>query len=298
MVAVEEVTDESPTVRTLAFSDGVMHGALPGQFAMVWVPGIGELPMSVMVSGKPGMAAFTVRRHGTASTGLYNTRVGEMIGIRGPYGNSFDPRPGKTMLVGGGTGLVPLMRLLSTVGPGRGGGGDVTVLIGARTKDEVFFEGLANEMLAGNNNNSGNSGGGGNNNNNNSGSGGNNNNSNSGGIPGRVIVTTEDGTRGERGLVTETVDRLLTPEAGFDCVYTCGPEAMMYRTVEIARSRGVFVQASIERMMKCGVGICGSCCMGPDLVCRDGTVFDGDHLASNPEFGRVHRNKAGVLESY
>jgi dihydroorotate dehydrogenase electron transfer subunit len=51
-------------------------------------------------------------------------------------------------------------------------------------------------------------------------------------------------------------------------------------------------------MMKCGVGICGSCCVGEDLVCKDGTVFDGQHLSSNKEFGYFHRNKAGILENY
>jgi len=261
IVTVEKVVAESPTVRTLVFSDGVMPGAEPGQFAMVWVPGIGELPMSVMISEEPGRAAFTVRRHGTTSSGLYDTGAGQKIGIRGPYGNSFDVRPGKILLVGGGTGLVPLMRLLTVIRPDH----DVTVLVGARTKDEVFFEDLAGRLLAG--------------------------------ASGRILVTTEDGTRGTRGLVTDLVDR-LTAETVFDGVYTCGPELMMYKTVQLARSRGMFVQASLERVMKCGVGICGSCCAGPDLVCRDGTVFDGEHLASNREFGRAYRNKAGMLENY
>ena len=261
IVTIEDVIDESPTVRTLIFSDDVMSAAKPGQFAMVWVPGVNELPMSVMISREPGRAAFTVRRQGPASTGLYSIPVGAQIGIRGPYGNSFDLRSGRIMLVGGGTGLVPMMRLLSTIRPDN----DVTVLIGARTDNEVFFEDLANELLTDN--------------------------------PHQVLVSTEDGTRGQDGLVTDIVDR-LTKEQEFDCIYTCGPELMMYRTVKIAYSRGVSVQASLERMMKCGVGICGSCCMASDLVCRDGTVFDGTHLMNNPEFGRIHRNKAGMLENY
>lgn len=265
-MTVEDVVDESPTVRTLVFSDDAMHDAAPGQFAMVWIPGTGELPMSVMVSGRPGRAAFTVRRHGPASTGLYNTRAGGQIGIRGPYGNSFDLRPGRIMLVGGGTGMVPMMRLLAAVRPGSD---DVTVLIGARTRDEVLFEGLANDLLASN--------------------------------PHRVIAATQDGTYGRRGLVTDVAAGMIGGAGGgggFDAVYTCGPEMMMYKTVEIALSSGLFVQASLERMMKCGVGICGSCCMGPDLVCRDGTVFDGRHLASNGEFGRTYRTKSGTPESY
>ena len=73
---------------------------------------------------------------------------------------------------------------------------------------------------------------------------------------------------------------------------------MMYKTVKLAISNQVFVQASLERMMKCGVGICGSCCVGEDLACKAGTIFDGTHLSKNPEFGHSHRNKAGILEDY
>ncbi len=258
---IEKIIDETPTVRTLVFSDEIMSKVLPGQFAMVWIPGINELPMSVMISEETGKAAFTVRKHGPASTGLYNLKVGEQIGIRGPYGNSFDIKNGKLLLVGGGTGLVPMMRLLTYVKSTD----DVTVLIGASTKEEVFFEDLANNLLKNNTH--------------------------------KVIVTTDDGSYGEKGYVTDTVEKLLN-QNNFDGVYSCGPEIMMYKTVQLAHSKGIFVQASLERMMKCGVGICGSCCVGEDLVCRDGTVFDGDHLSSNKEFGYFYRNKAGILEKY
>ncbi|MFB5597855.1 MAG: dihydroorotate dehydrogenase electron transfer subunit [Nitrosopumilaceae archaeon] len=261
IVTIEKVIDETPTVRTLIFSDDVMPNVLPGQFAMVWIPGINELPMSVMISNESGKAAFTVRKHGLASTGLFNIKTGEKIGVRGPYGNAFDIKQGKLLLVGGGTGLVPMMRLLTHVKPTD----DVTVLIGAKSKDEVFFENLANELLKNNSHN--------------------------------VIVCTDDGSYGEKGFVTDVVEKLVT-ESNFDGVYTCGPEKMMYKTVQSAHSRGIFVQASLERMMKCGVGICGSCCVGEDLACKDGTIFDGNHLSQNKEFGYTHRNKAGILEDY
>ena len=258
---IEKVVDQTPTVRTLVFSDNVLPNVLPGQFAMVWVPGINELPMSVMITQESGMAAFTVRKHGPASTGLYALQPGDSIGVRGPYGNSFHLKSGKLLLVGGGTGLVPLMRLLTHTKPTD----DVTFLIGAKTKEEVFFEDLANKLLEKN--------------------------------PHKVIVCTDDGSYGEKGFVTDTVEKLMS-EVKYDGVYTCGPEIMMYKTVKAAHSSGCFVQASLERMMKCGVGICGSCCIGEDLVCRDGTVFDGDHLLANKEFGFFHRNKAGILENY
>ncbi len=261
IVTIEKVIDETPTVRTLVFSDEIMSNVLPGQFAMVWIPGVNELPMSVMISKESGKAAFTVRKHGPASTGLFNVKVNEQIGIRGPYGNSFDLKEGKLLLVGGGTGLVPMMRLLTFVKSTD----DVTVLIGAKSKDEIFFEDLANNLLENNTH--------------------------------QVIISTDDGSYGERGFVTDLVEKLVN-ETRFDAVYVCGPEIMMYKTVQLAHSRGIFVQASLERMMKCGVGICGSCCVGEDLVCRDGTVFDGQHLLSNKEFGYFYRNKAGILENY
>ena len=249
IVTIEKVIDETPTVRTLYFSDDVMSNVLPGQFAMVWIPGINELPMSVMISNESGKAAFTVRKHGLASTGLFNIRSGEKIGVRGPYGNAFDVKQGKLLLVGGGTGLVPMMRLLTHI----------------KSTDDVIFENLSNELLKNN--------------------------------PHNVIVSTDDGSYGEKGFVTDAVEKLMS-ESHFDAVYTCGPEKMMYKIVQSAHSRGIFVQASLERMMKCGVGICGSCCIGEDLACKDGTIFDGNHLSKNKEFGYSHRNKAGILEDY
>ena len=261
IVTIEKIIDETPTVRTLVFSDEVMSNVLPGQFAMVWIPKVNELPMSVMISKESGRAAFTVRKHGPASTGLFNVKVGGKIGVRGPYGNSFDIKEGKLLLVGGGTGLVPMMRLLTFVKSTD----DVTVLIGAKSKDEVFFEDLANSLLENNTH--------------------------------QVIVSTDDGSYGEKGFVTDLVEKLVN-ETHFDAVYVCGPEIMMHKTVQSANSRDIFVQASLERMMKCGVGICGSCCVGEDLVCKDGTIFDGHHLSSNKEFGYFYRNKAGILENY
>ncbi len=258
---IEKVIQETPTVRTLVFSDEVFANVLPGQFEMVWIPGVNELPMSVMITLEKGKGAFTVRKHGVASTELYNLKVGDYIGMRGPYGSSFAIKQGKLLLVGGGTGLVPLIRLLTFLKKTD----EVTVLIGAKTKEEVFFEKLANQLLEHNKH--------------------------------QVIVVTEDGTYGKSGLVTEEMEKLIS-EKKFDAVYTCGPEKMMHKVVQLAHAKKFHVQASLERMMKCGMGICGSCCVGEALVCKDGTVFDGDYLLSNKEFGYTHRNKAGILENY
>ena len=258
---IERVVDETPTIRTLYFNDDLISKVLPGQFAMVWIPGINELPMSVMVSEKDGQGGFTVRKRGISSTGLYNLEVGKQIGVRGPYGNSFDIKDGKILLIGGGTGLVPLMRLIAFAKPSN----EITLLMGSKTKEEVFFEETAQKFQKLSEHD--------------------------------VIITpvTEDGSYGEKGYVTDVLEKLLE-ENTYDAIYTCGPELMMYKTVKLANEKGIFVQASLERMMKCGVGICGSCCVNEDLVCRDGTVFDGQYLAKNSEFGHFQRTKSGILE--
>jgi len=261
IVTIEKIIDETPTVRTLVFSDDILPNVLPGQFAMVWIPGVNELPMSVMIYTEKGRAAFTVRKHGVASTALYSVKVGDQIGVRGPYGNSFTIKHGRLLLVGGGTGLVPLVRLVTFLEKND----NVTIIMGAKTKEEVFFEKITNDILQQN--------------------------------PHRIIVVTEDGTHGESGLVTDAMEKLLKDNT-FDAVYTCGPEKMMHKVVQLATQKKIYVEASIERMMKCGMGICGSCCFGDVLACKDGTVFDGQFLLTNKEFGYTHRNKAGILENY
>jgi len=260
---IERVVDETPTVRTLYFHDEVLANVKPGQFAMVWIPGVNELPMSVMISEKKDEAGLTVRKRGESSTALYNLKIGDKIGVRGPYGNSFEITNGKILLIGGGTGLVPLMRLIKYSNPDWTTN-QMTVLMGSKTKEEVFFEDISNKMLTNSQN------------------------------P-QIISVTEDGSYGEKGYVTDVLEKLLE-ENTYDAIYTCGPELMMHKVVKLANEKGIFVQASLERMMKCGVGICGSCCVNEDLVCCDGTVFDGQHLAKNSEFGYFERTKSGILE--
>ena len=256
---IEKIVDETPTVRTLFFNDGILSNVLPGQFAMVWIPGVNELPMSVMVSEQDGEAAFTVRKRGPSSTGLYNLKAGQQIGVRGPYGNSFEIKDGKILLIGGGTGLVPLMRLIKFSKPTN----EITLLMGSKTKAEVFFENIAKTLIASRTY--------------------------------EIIPVTEDGSYGKQGFVTDILEELLQKN-DYDAIYTCGPELMMQKVVKLANEKGVFVQASLERMMKCGVGICGSCCINEELVCRDGTVFDGKHLLQTKEFGNFQRSKSGILE--
>ena len=114
---------------------------------------------------------------------------------------------------------------------------------------------------------------------------------------GKLYTATEDGSSGHLGLVTELLGELLAKEKS-DSALTCGPERMMYEVVQQGLKRGVQVQASLERYMKCGFGICGSCVLDPlgMRVCVDGPVFDGTFLLKT-EFGRQKRDVSGARVS-
>src|SRR2546421_9323681 len=109
---------------------------------------------------------------------------------------------------------------------------------------------------------------------------------------GGVHIATGDGSPGFHGFVPALADKLLARES-FQQVITCGPEKMMYAVVGLARKRGVPIQASLERYMKCGIGICDACSLDDKLVCVDGSIFTGDQLAGSEDFDHFRRDKSG-----
>ena len=264
IVRIEEIVSETPTVKTLIFKDDLSYAAKPGQFLMVWIPRIEEIPMSVMINSKKGYAAVTIRKSGIGSTALFERKECDLIGLRGPYGNEFvlgkDSK--KILIIGGGTGSVPLLRLASYASKKRL---NITIVLGARTKKEVFFEKIARKLLE--------------------------HGSSS------VKICTDDGSYGLKGTTVGIMSKLVRNNT-FDCVYTCGPELMMKGVVDLATKNSIPVQASLERYMKCGIGICGSCCLDSSLVCQDGTVFNGQQLSKILDFGISYRDKDGQKISY
>jgi dihydroorotate dehydrogenase electron transfer subunit len=259
MVVIEEVIQETPSVKTFVFDDVLSSGAKPGQFLMIWIPRAEELPMSVMISNKKNHAAITIRKHGFGSTSLFEKKQNDLIGVRGPYGNYFTisrhlQRP---LLVGGGTGLVPLMRLATLFSKTQE---KCTIIMGAQTQKEILFKDLAEEILSK--------------------------------ISAKIIVTTEDDSYGIKGVVTDALKSILEKEK-FDMIYTCGPELMMMKIYNLSVIHSIPIQASLERYMKCGIGICASCCINDQLVCKDGTVFNENQLSEMSEFGKVFRDKSG-----
>jgi dihydroorotate dehydrogenase electron transfer subunit len=108
----------------------------------------------------------------------------------------------------------------------------------------------------------------------------------------RVEVATDDGSEGFSGFVTGVAERLLEEEP-IDAVWTCGPEVMMRKVIDAAGRRGVPVFCSMERHMKCALGMCDACAFGPYHVCTDGPVFPADLLRKVPDFATFHRDPSG-----
>jgi len=192
---------------------------------------------------------ITVKNIGPFTNEMSKLKAGDMISAEGPLGRGFDIKGKRVVLMGGGFGVAPL-RFLAHDCHERGM--NVTSMLGFRTLDDVFFDSELREF-------------------------------------GDVYVATEDGSCGERGLVT-----CLFSAAGmeFDQGYCCGPERMMVAIKEQVGKKFP-LQLSLERYMKCGQGLCGSCEIDGLLVCKDGPVFDSKFLGSS--FGRYKRDKSGKL---
>ncbi len=109
---------------------------------------------------------------------------------------------------------------------------------------------------------------------------------------GEVHIATDDGSRGYHGFATGLGETLMDQER-WDQVVTCGPEKMMKKVVDAARGRRIPVDASLERYMKCGIGICDACAIDGQLVCFDGPIFTGELLSEIPDFGVWRRDKSG-----
>jgi len=266
---ITEIIRETPTIITLVTD--IELDAAPGQFVMVWVRGLDEIPMAL---SHPG--SITVQRVGEATEALSQLDVGDSIGIRGPFGNGFEvkgegegkgnregegggdgngeKKGNKIMIIAGGVGGAPLLPLAQQA---QSLGLDVTILIGARTANELLFEEYFSKC-------------------------------------GALSIATDDGSKGHHGFITGAMDMFNL--AGFDQFYICGPELMMKSVLDILQAAGLeaMAQFSLHRYFKCGIGVCGACTIDPSglRVCRDGPVFSGNLLIKS-ELGKYHRDATG-----
>lgn len=253
---IRSIETESPTVKTFTFEDKLCAKAKPGQFLMLWIPGVDEIPFSILDAREDGRVAVAVRKVGEATKALHNMNVGETVGIRGPFGNNFTIKKGRILVVGGGTGVFPLLFLSRKL---KQKATRLVFIIGAKTGEELLFIDEIERLCDKEN----------------------------------VVASTEDGSYGIKCLASESLELLLCKER-FDVIYTCGPELMMRKVLDLAEKFGIALEASLERLMRCAIGLCGSCVIGKYRVCKDGPVFTTSQLREiKSEFGVSKRDFDG-----
>lgn len=250
MTKIIKTTSETKNIKTIFFT---YHKKVePGQFFMIWIPGIDEIPMSVSYIHDT-YCGITFKKIGSATSALYDLPLKSIIGVRGPYGNSYKLPGSHILFIGGGTGIATLTPLVDLARKKRI---QSSVVYGARTKKELFFIERLKKTGA------------------------------------HLFLATDDGSEGFQGFASALALDLLKKNRDIDSIITCGPEPMMKVVLDGSSDR--FYQASLERYMKCAVGICGQCCIGGGLrVCVEGTIFDGETLKSIQDFGVFKRDAAG-----
>jgi len=249
VLQIIETKKETSDIKTIMFE--YPEDIIPGQFFMIWIPKVDEIPMSVSYIDKK-VKGITFKRVGDATNALFELKKGDRIGIRGPYGNGFKMHGKRILFVAGGTGIA---MITPTVEKAIDKKKKATVIIGAKNKDELFFENRLKKLGA------------------------------------EIYICTDDGSRDYKGFTTDLAKEILENNI-FDLILTCGPELMMKKLFEM--SQNIPFQASLERYIKCGFGICGQCCVGKGFrVCQEGPVFDEKTLKDIEDFGVYKRDAAG-----
>ncbi|MGQ4892532.1 MAG: dihydroorotate dehydrogenase electron transfer subunit [Candidatus Njordarchaeia archaeon] len=252
IVEITDIQIETPKVKTFKFKDDyISENSRPGQFLMIWVPKSGEIPISVSnVIVERKEVWITIAKVGETTAKMHGYKVGDKIGVRGPYGNGFDIDYDEILFIGGGYGVAPLVFASELA---KKNGSKIYGIVGAKTKQDLLFINRVKRVTE------------------------------------KFWITTEDGSLGVKGVVTDLLERILTKKVlEPDVMLTCGPEGMIAKVYEIAKKFNISIQASLERYMKCGIGICGSCAIGEYRVCIDGPVFNTEMLRKvEPYLGRV-----------
>lgn len=253
---IKEIVQENENTRTFVFEHKL--GSKPGQFVMLWLPGVDEKPFSVAWDdGKEFW--LTICRVGPATEELFKLGVGDKVGIRGPFGTHYEWQPGEHLaLVSGGYGAAPMYFVARRAIED---GCKVEFLTGARNENLLLFLDKVKDF------------------------------------PDLSIhVSTDDGSKGHKGYVTEVLAEVLA-QGGVDRVFSCGPERMMKAACEVADRFGrVPAWLSMEKYMKCGIGVCGQCVVDDlgAVVCKKGPVMAwNDDLRDSAEIGKYHRDAQG-----
>jgi dihydroorotate dehydrogenase electron transfer subunit len=265
VTTLDSIEWETERHATITFDDSMIAASPAGSFCMVWVPGVDEVPMGTGFTTADGKVSLTVEAKGDCTKAMLALDAGAKIGVRGPYGQGFRlPATGHVCFVGGGTGIAPMARGAQQA---LAAGLEVTIIAGARSEDLLLLHPhLSAQAAAGNL---------------------------------HYYPCTNDGSHGFAGFTTQQLDALWASGAKFDYVAACGPELMMVAVVAQCDTADVPVEASLERYMKCAVGICDACTVGDgQRVCVEGPVFTSAALKEIPEFGVGHRDSAGIMHPW
>ncbi|MGA9753148.1 MAG: FAD/NAD(P)-binding protein [Acidobacteriota bacterium] len=263
LASIQRVEEETPDTRTFFLAADALpwRGAYqPGQFVELSVFGVGEAPFCLAQSPtRAECIEVTVRRTGSVTDRLHTYAAGDVVGLRGPFGNHFpfERARGKDLIfVGGGIGLPPLRSLINYVLDHREDYGVVMVLYGARTpadrvyKRELAAWGASSELVLR-----------------------------------ETVDQADESWKGPVGVVTKLL-RTMTVAPQRTVAFTCGPPIMLTFVVAELLAIGLAegdIVTTLERMMKCGVGKCGHCCVGHHYVCVDGPVYNFAQLRHLPE---------------
>jgi NAD(P)H-flavin reductase len=255
---VDKFTKETHDTFTLALQPSDKDEEFsfrPGQFNMIYVFGVGEIPLSISGDpNSPGPVAHTTRVVGNVTHLMRHLKVGDAVGLRGPFGRHWpiDEAQGKdVVIVAGGIGLAPLRPALYQLLHHREKYHRVILLYGTRTPNDILYKRELKQWRSK--------------------------------FDLEVHVTVDRAVRtwrGPVGVVTSLISRAPFIE-GNTIAMVCGPEVMMSFTVRSLRQRGLkneHIFVSMERNMKCAVGFCGHCQYGPHFICKDGPVFCYDQV--------------------
>jgi len=244
-------SDDTVTI-TLTMPDGLPM-PLPGQFAMLWVPGVGEIPISYSGIGPGRRVDHTVRAVGATSTALCERGTGDPVGVRGPFGAGWrldDLVDADVLIIAGGLGLAPLRPVVEAAAAGTLAARSVQLLVGARSPDLVLYADEVEEHWQ----------------------------------PLRPRITVDRADATWSGLVGPLslglAGQIDNPNE--IAALVCGPEIMMEvlsRQLELAGVPRRRIQISLERNMQCGTGHCGHCQLGALFTCVDGPVVDWETAA-------------------
>lgn len=258
---LKKITQEANSVKGFIFHFPKL-AAKPGQFVMLWLPGVDQKPFSIAgVDSKTFTTVVFKIKDFTEH--LFKLKPGDLIGVTGPFGNPYSWKPKQHVIaVGGGYGAAPLSFLITAA---KREHCSYELLVGARTKSLLLYtDHFPKHTWL----------------------------STDDGSAGHTGYITQ--------VLEQRLKSLPAAQKKTTTVYVCGPEPMEYAAALVAKKYGVASQISIERYMKCGFGICGQCCVDDtgETMCQVGPVVTGAQALKLLEFGKYHRDKTGARIDY